>query len=64
MKGKIRYYYALKFARAQMDDIVWEKVPITMTHPVVLHAASRFRLQAPQIRRLVSDLRKDRDGIA
>lgn len=60
VKGKIRYGFALKFCRARLEG---ESVtPITMKHPVVLEAAHRYRLQLPQLRRLVADLRKERDG--
>lgn len=62
VKGRVRYHYAIKFARAQMGTVAGDDMPITMRHPVVLHAASRYRLDLPQVRRLVSELRKDRDG--
>ena len=59
VKGKLRYHYALKFALANLED---DNIPITMTHPLVQRTVIRYRLALPQVRRLVSDLRKERDA--
>ena len=63
MKQRLRYHYALRFARAKLAnaDASMRELPLTSSHPVVLEAVSRYRLQLPQVRRLVSQLRKDRD---
>lgn len=54
---KQRYEWALNFCRIVITD----DEEISMTNPNVLEASSRFRLSPPQVRRLVGELRKERD---
>lgn len=61
MKGKVRYHFAIKYAKTRMKEEIAD-IPITMKHPVVLETAHRYRLQLPQLRRLVTELREERDG--
>lgn len=54
--GKHRYGYALQFCRARLT----QDEEISMKSPLVLEAASRFQLHVSQVRKLVSQLRKER----